>query len=122
MKRIIRTWDSEGYYIDDEFGQTDWYDGDLAQEDWDSLCNILETIRLAHAPAKRVKIDGSIGRWDGRRKIHPEFEETWSDALERCTSGNYDKHIHIEQAGEQTVYVTVSHHDGTNRFRLTCYK
>lgn len=124
MKRISKElfiFDDEDFYFEDSDGSTE-FDWETAQEQLEYLIHDLEEIKFETSKRNRpIKIVGDLGLWDGRKRIHPEFEDTWEKAINRCTSGNYDKSVRIEQKGDFTVEVTVRHHDGTNRFRLTCY-
>lgn len=97
------------------------YDDWTAQEDFEMLVNELDEAKEA-TEARRfapVKIDGSLGLWDGKHKIQPVEEPSWDRAIRRCLN-NMDS-FEIYQSGKYTIYIDAHHHDGTNRFKLTCY-
>lgn len=144
MKKCI--YDSEWYYyeyIDGEDGtpiyngeNIDWYkengqpytkldnweyDDWSASDDFETIVNELDEEKEA-TEARRfasVKIDGNLGLWDGRHKIQPVEEPSWDRAIRRCLN-NMDS-FEIYRSGKYTIYIDAHHHDGTNRFKLTCY-
>lgn len=97
------------------------YDCWMAQEDFEMLVNELDEAKDATEARRfaKVKIDGNLGLWDGCHKIRPEEENTWKEAIDRCLK-NMDS-FEIYQSGKYTIYIDAHHHDGTNRFKLTCY-
>ena len=97
------------------------YDNWMAQEDFEMLVNELDEAKDATEARRfaKVKIDGNLGLWDGCHKIRPEEENTWKEAIDRCLK-NMDS-FEIYQSGKYTLYIDAHHHDGTNRFKLTCY-
>lgn len=97
------------------------YDDLSASEDYESIVNELDEEKYKTEARRfaKVKIDGNLGLWDGRHKIRPEEEDTWKDAIDRCLK-NMDS-FEIYQSGKYTIYIDAHHHDGTNRFKLTCY-
>ena len=147
MKKHL-IFDSEAYYyqyIDAEDG-TPIYDGDdaelkyrdehnipytklgnwecdylLRDEDWQSMIEMFDEAKHEKYPRreKKVKIYANLGLWDGRHKCEPVEEDTFSDAISRCVNGS--DAFEVYQAGKWTVYIDAHHHDGTNRFKLTCY-
>ena len=68
----------------------------------------------------KVKINGNLGLWTGRHKIYPEEFDTWKEAIDRCIGRDIED-FEIYQSGKYTIYIDAHHHDGTNRFKLTCY-
>lgn len=145
MKKCI--YDSEWYYyeyIDGEDGtpiyngeNIDWYkenaqpytkldnweyDEWTSQENFETIVNELDAAKDATEARRfaKVKIDGNLGLWDGRHKIHPEEEDSWKEAIDRCIGRDIED-FEIYQSGKYTIYIDAHHHDGTNRFKLTCY-
>lgn len=143
MKKCI--YDSDWYYyeyVDGEDGtpiyngeNIDWYaenaqpytkiplsyDDWAASDDFETIVNELDEEK-EKTEARRfasVKIDGNLGLWDGRHKIQPVEEPSWDRAIRRCLN-NMDS-FEIYRSGKYTIYIDAHHHDGTNRFKLTCY-
>lgn len=96
------------------------YDDFLAQEDFENLLATLDDEKYEKEARRfaKVKVDASLGLWDGRRHCVAE-EDDFSDAIKRCIN-NMDS-FEIYMAGKWTVYIDAHHHDGTNHFKLTCY-
>ena len=97
------------------------YDDWSASDDFETIVNELDEEKEA-TEARRfasVKIDGNLGLWDGRHKIQPVEEPSWDRAIRRCLN-NMDS-FEIYRSGKYTIYIDAHHHDGTNRFKLTCY-
>ena len=126
-KQLVFNTESYYYNLDDndekvyyEYG--DNYDDVTAQYDFDMLLNTLddEKYRTEARRFAKVKIYPNLGLWDGRHKCETEEEEDFSDAIRRCIRGVESFEIYM--AGKWTVYIDAYHHDGTNHFKLTCYK
>ena len=88
--------------------------GQFRQWDYEDLIANLKSGKL---PAK-VIILGPCGLWYGNREIAPVITDT-SDPekfLQKfAVSGDYHLHLKYDKDG---LYVSVSHHDGTNVFRI----
>lgn len=102
-----------------EYG--DDYDDYTAQYDFDMLLNTLddEKYRTEARRFAKVRIYPNLGLWDGHHMCETEEEDDFSDAIRRCLRGIDNFEIYM--AGKWTVYIYAYHHDGTNRFKLTCY-
>lgn len=126
-KQLVFNTDDYYYNLDDNgkiayYEHGDNYDDSLAQYDFDMLLNTLdnekhetEARRLA-----KVKIYPNLELWDGRHMCETEEEDDFSDAIRRCIRGIDSFEIYM--VGKWTVYIDAYHHDGTNHFKLTCYK
>ena len=99
----------------------DSYDDVMAQYDFDMLLNTLddEKCRTEARRFAKVKIYPNLGLWDGRHMCETEEEDDFSDAIRRCIRGADS--FEIGMSGKWTVYIYAYHHDGMNRFKLTCY-
>ena len=97
------------------------YDDWMAQEDFEMLVHELDEAK-DETEARRfakVKIDANLGLWDGRRHGVAE-EDDYRAAIQRCL-GRDIQDFEIYRAGKWTLYIDAHHHDGTNKFKLTCY-
>ena len=112
--------DENGELIYDEYGED--YDEYGAQWQFDDIIEELDDEKYKTEARRfaKVKIDGNLGLWTGRHKIHPEEEDTWKDAINRCIGRDIES-FEIYRSGKWTVYIDAHHHDGTNHFKLTCY-
>lgn len=98
------------------------YDCWTAQEDFEMLVHELDDEKYKTEARRfaKVKIYGTLGLWDGKHDIYPEECDDWETAIRKCIGRDIED-FEIYQAGNWTVYIDAHHHDGTNRFKLTCY-
>lgn len=91
---------------------------DFRDRDWEDFEENLECSRKLPG---QVVITGELGLWDGRHEIIPVLADMAGDPIkffERFTRNcGSDCEIAIGY-GKDGLFVTVSHHDGTNRFRV----
>lgn len=110
--------DGEVYY--DEYGEH--YDDEGSQWKFEEVIDDLDSEKYKTEARRfaKVKIYPDLGLWDGRHKCYAEEEDDWDTAIRRCLGRDIED-FEIYQAGKWTVYIDAHHHDGTNRFKLTCY-
>ena len=85
--------------------------------DWDDFEG---NIRSSRKLPGQCVITGALGLWDGRHEIVPVLMDMAGDPIGffgRFTRNCGDYEMEIGYDGEG-LFVTVSHHDGTNRFRV----
>lgn len=90
---------------------------DFREWDWDDF----ETnIKYSRKLPKQCVITGTLGLWDGRHEIIPVLMDMAGDPMAffgRFTRNCSDYEMEIGY-DEEGLFVKVSHHDGTNRFRV----
>ena len=94
-----------------EITETDLYNWryEEMQNDWDNEKEMLEDF----FDGKEVEFIGSVGRWNGvyKGKARGDFWKLFDDAMTDCDYFRiYDENGHM--------YLTCSHHDGTNHFEI----
>ena len=97
-----------------EFDDDDYEDSDDIEWRIDDICD-----EFGNSP---VLIKGTLGLWDGQKRIIPVEAENMRSAIYKCIGRDgeimspndidfdYDRKI---------VTLTVHHHDGTNNFKIT---
>lgn len=91
---------------------------DFREWDWDDFEGNIRSSRIL--PGQCV-ITGTLGLWDGRHEIIPVMMDMAEDPMgffgrfTRGCGGDYELAIGYDEEG---LFVTVIHHDGTNRFRV----
>lgn len=98
-------YDTESYY-----GEDGYYDDTASSFDWDEL--VIAPISTA-LDRSHIIATGSVGRWDGRSKGGKVLEtlNEFYDLLKDCDI------IKVEK-DEKALYITATHHDGTNYYTL----
>jgi len=81
---------------------------DLERE---NMADDLDNIRCSKALQGPWLITGTLGLWDGRHTICPVIEPSLDKAIRRCSED--DTKVEYDRGA---VYVSASHHDGTNVF------
>ena len=70
-----------------------------------------------------VVVTGYFGAWDGRYKIRPCRCEDLEEAVAQCCNirGDWNATLFFEEddEGQEHLFITVSHHDGTCRYELS---
>ena len=101
--RLVREWDDDEEQEGDDL---EWLIDDICAEFGDG----------------EVLINGVLGLWDGKKRIHPTPCSDIRSAIEKCIGrdGEIMSPDDIEFDGE-TVSLNVHHHDGTNNFEITHY-
>lgn len=87
--------------------------GTEAQFNWEAD---IENIRATTQYRVPCVIEGSVGRWDGRRGIAPERKDSVIEAIERITRAGYDDVDITFDDGK--IEVSGHHHDGTDSFTI----
>lgn len=96
---------------------TDWLDGLDDATIWN--CDFRDGIAANIDRGTTVTVTGSLGLWDGRHAVKAKEDNLW-DAVRKCISGC--DVFEVWQTGKYTLEIAASHHDGTNRFKLTQYQ
>lgn len=72
---------------------------------------------------QNVVVTGYFGAWDGRKEIIPCKCKDIAEAISKCCniSGGWaaDVYFETDDNGVQELYVGVSHHDGTCRYKIS---
>lgn len=89
------------------------YANDSINIDWDDLIENLKCYDIYHD--RSWVVSGSLGLWNGPRRICSEVSESLTELILKCVSGC--DYFRIEY-DDLCVYVTASHHDGTNNFEI----
>lgn len=80
----------------------------------------MENIKYCKSYNTKVRLNGSLGLWDGSHKIEEYVFDSVYDAIVKCNSANCD-HILRVVWEDGIIKVLVSHHDGTNYFEIHPY-
>lgn len=98
--------DSESEITDDDLWQ--WRNEEM-ENDWDNEKEML----TQYFTDKEVEFIGAVGLWDGtyKTKVKGDFWDLFYTAMKDCDYFKlYDENGHM--------YLTCSHHDGTNHFEI----
>ena len=91
---------------------------DFRDQDWEDF---EENLKCSRKLPGQVVITGKLGLWDGKHAIVPVLADMAEDPvgfIERFTRNcGADCSLAVGY-DEEGLFVTVSHHDGTNRFRV----
>ena len=112
--------DENGELYYDECGEH--YDSEGSQWLFEDILENLDDEKYKTEARRfaKVKIYGTLGLWDGKHDIYPEECSDWDTAIRKCLGRDIED-FEIYQSGKYTIYIDAHHHDGTNRFKLTCY-
>ena len=86
----------------------------IAECDWDDFNT---NIKYSDYKDCEVKIDGSLGLWDGRHSIQ-SVKLPLVEAIKKCIGNADGCKVFVKRNGSKTLHIESYHHDGTNLFTL----
>lgn len=97
-------------------GSQDYYDYQMmvAEDYWQDF-----NTNLKYSDYKdcEVKIEGSLGLWDGRHQIK-SVKLPLVEAIKKCIGNADGCNVFVKRNGSKTLHIESYHHDGTNLFTL----
>ena len=90
------------------------YCAEETRDNYESDMDNIESCREYKVP---VVVTGTLGLWNGRRKIMPERFESVGDAISQCISRSDSISMYAEY-NDGRILVDCYHHDGCNRFSI----
>ena len=103
-----------------EEDSTEYWEWVNTFRDWDWR-DFEENLRFSKRLPGQVVITGELGLWNGRHEIIPVLADMAEDPVKffgrftRNCGGDCELEVGYDEDG---LFVTVRHHDGTNRFRV----
>jgi len=130
-KPIYKTWNM--YTLDEQKDIMADYDDDLTEEEkyelaaedinvygWQDLFGKDGNVAFSNLADQEVVITGSLGLWDGRRKIYPVKVANIIEAVNKCCNQDIEEvDIYEDQYGN--FILNAYHHDGCNEFIIKKY-
>lgn len=89
--------------------------------DGEFFYDMTETLLEMHDSRREATISGSLGLWDGVHRIRKEKVSDFMEAYRKCTDIRGDYMVKVYKNGDHTITISVTHHDGTNTFKVTEY-
>jgi len=86
------------------------------EDSWNTVSDEIANLKYSKEIEGMWCIYGTLGLWDGRHKIIPDFAKNIETAIQKCTPSS-DYHIKATY-DEKAIYLEIAHHDGTNNFTL----